>query len=140
MTVDAIQNGIVIDHIAAGEGMKIYDLLGLSSRGTPVAIMMHVSSGKMGQKDIIKIDGNEPINYDVIGYVDPGATVNVIREGNLVEKKRPGLPKKLVNVIHCKNPRCISTCEQELDQVFLLTDEKEKEYRCAYCETKAARL
>lgn len=140
MTVDSIQNGIVIDHIAAGAGMKLYRLLGLDAAEPPVAIMMNVSSKKLGRKDIIKIDGEIPINFDVIGYVDPGATVNIIRDGELAEKKQIGLPKKLINVIRCKNPRCISTCEQELDQVFLLTDGARKEYRCAYCETRAAVL
>ncbi len=140
MTVDSIQNGIVIDHIAAGAGMKLYRLLGLDAVEQPVAIMMNVTSRKLGKKDIIKIDGEIPINFDVIGYVDPGATVNIIRDGELAEKKRIGLPRKLVNVILCKNPRCISTCEQELDQVFILTDTTRKEYRCAYCETKAAVL
>ena len=138
MTVDSIQNGIVIDHIAAGSGMKLYELLGLNAAGVPVAIMMNVTSGKLGRKDIIKIDGEIPLNLDVIGYVDPGATVNVIRDGCLTEKKRIGMPEKLENVIRCKNPRCISTTEQELPQVFLLTDREKKEYRCAWCETKAA--
>ncbi len=140
MTVDSIQNGIVIDHIAAGAGMKLYDLLGLSTVEASVAIMMNVTSHKMGRKDIIKIDGEIPINFDVIGYVDPGATVNVIRAGELVEKKRMDLPERLVNVVRCKNPRCISTCEQELDQVFCLTNRATKEYRCLYCEAKAATL
>ena len=140
MNVDSIQNGIVIDHIAAGAGMKLYELLGLGRAETPVAIMMNVSSGKLGKKDIIKIDGEIPVNFDAIGYVDPGATVNVIRDGKLIEKKRIGLPKRLGNVIRCKNPRCISTCEQELDQVFALTDEAAREYRCVYCETRAAVL
>ena len=140
MTVDSIQNGIVIDHIAAGAGMKLYRLLGLDGTDCSVAIMMNVTSRKMGRKDIIKIDGFIPINFDVIGYVDPGATVNIIRDGELAEKKQIGLPKKLVNVIRCKNPRCISTCEQELDQVFCLTDAERREYRCAYCETRASVL
>jgi len=138
MTVDSIQNGLVIDHIAAGRGMKLYELLGLDAVAVPVAIMMNVSSGKLGRKDIIKIDGEIPLNLDVIGYVDPGATVNVIRDGELREKKRIGMPEKLENVIRCKNPRCVSTTEQELPQVFLLTDRKNKEYRCAWCETRAA--
>ena len=138
MTVDSIQNGIVIDHITAGRGMKIYELLGLHGVNVPVAMMMNVSSGKLGRKDIIKIDGEIPVNLDVIGYVDPGATVNVIREGLLAEKKRISMPERLENVIRCKNPRCVSTTEQELPQVFLLTDREKKEYRCAWCETKAA--
>ena len=138
MTVDSIQNGIVIDHIAAGRGMKIYELLGLAKLDVPVAMMMNVSSGKLGRKDIIKIDGEIPLNLDVIGYVDPGATVNVIQSGELKEKKRLALPTRLENVIRCKNPRCVSTTEQELPQVFLLTNPEQKEYRCAWCETRAA--
>lgn len=140
MTVDSIYNGIVIDHIAPGAGMKLYELLGLVRADVPVAIMMNVSSRKLGRKDIIKIDGALPVNFDAIGYVDPGATVNVIRDGKLAEKKQMGLPKRLVNVIRCKNPRCISTSEQELAQVFTLTDPENREYRCIYCETKAAGL
>ena len=138
MTVDSIQNGIVIDHIAAGRGMKLYELLGLNDAGVPVAIMMNVTSGKLGRKDIIKIDGDIPLNLDVIGYVDPSATVNVIRNGCLQEKKLIGMPERLENVIRCKNPRCISMTEQELPQVFQLTDRAKKEYRCAWCETRAA--
>ena len=138
MTVDSIRNGIVIDHIEAGKGMKLYELLNLAALDAPVAIMMNVTSRKLGRKDIIKIDADIPVNLDVIGYVDPGATVNIIREGSLAEKMNIEMPERLVNVIRCKNPRCISTCEQELDQVFVLTDRAHKEYRCAYCETKAA--
>ena len=138
MTVDSIQDGIVIDHIAAGCGMKLYRLLGLESLEAPVAMMTNVVSRKKGRKDIIKIDADIPVNFDVIGYVDPGATVNLIRHGELVEKKRMELPEQLVNVIACRNPRCISSCEQELDQVFRLADRSRKEYRCLYCETKAA--
>ena len=138
MTVDSIQDGIVIDHITAGRGMKIYELLGLQKAEVPVAMMMNVSSGKQGRKDIIKIDGDIPVNLDVIGYADPGATVNVIRAGRLIEKKRIEMPERLENVIRCRNPRCVSTTEQELPQVFLLTDREQKEYRCAWCETRAA--
>lgn len=137
MRVDGIQNGIVIDHITAGKGMKIYDLLGLKDKEYSVALMINVVSSKMGRKDIIKIDSVSPIDYDVIGYVDPGATVNTIKDGKLVEKAALKLPKKLVNVIKCKNPRCITSQEQELDQIFKLTDEGQKVYRCIYCETAA---
>ena len=137
MRVDAIQNGIVIDHITAGRGMQLYDLLGLESLGCPVALMMNAVSGKMGRKDIIKIDADIPVDLDVIGYVDPGATVNFIRDGALVEKRNIEMPKMLTNVIRCKNPRCITSVEQELDHVFKLTDAKNKVYRCIYCETKA---
>ena len=118
MRVDAIQNGIVIDHITAGKGMKIYDLLGLRDKEYSVALMLNVVSSKMGRKDIIKIDSVMPIDYDVIGYVDPGATVNIIKDGSLVEKTFVKLPKKLTNVIKCKNPRCITSVEQGLDQIF----------------------
>ena len=136
MNVDSIRDGIVIDHIAAGSGMKLYELLGLSSLDAPVAIMMNVSSHKLGRKDIIKIDAEIPINFDVIGYVDPGATVNVIRNGERVEKKTIDMPQTLTDVIRCKNPRCITSIEQGLDQVFVLTDKQKAVYRCKYCEEK----
>ncbi|MBP5727943.1 MAG: aspartate carbamoyltransferase regulatory subunit [Clostridia bacterium] len=138
MNVDSIRDGIVIDHIAAGGGMKLYRLLGLESLDVPVALITNVVSSKLGRKDIIKIDAAIPVNFDVIGFVDPGATVNIIRDGILKEKKQMGLPERLVNVLRCKNPRCISSCEQELDQVFRLANPGTKEYRCLYCETKAA--
>lgn len=140
MTVDSIQNGTVIDHIAAGGGMKLYHLLGLEKVEVPVAIMMNVTSHRLGRKDIIKIDGEIPLNFDVIGYVDPDATVNIIKDGKLREKKQMVLPAQLKNVLRCKNPRCISSTEQELPQLFLLSDRSSKEYRCAWCETKAAKL
>jgi len=137
MTVDAIQNGIVIDHLKAGSAMRLYELLGLSQPELTVAIMKNVPSRKLGRKDIIKIDGLRDVDLDVIGYVDPDATVNIIREGRLFEKKSIGAPEKLVNVLRCKNPRCITTTEQELKQIFVLSDRKTKTYRCIYCETKA---
>ena len=137
MNIDSIQNGIVIDHITAGRGMKLYELLGLEKLDCSVAIIKNVHSVKQGKKDIIKIDADIPVNLDVIGYVDPGVTVNVIRGGELIEKKRIDMPETLTNVIFCKNPRCITSCEQELKHVFVLTDRKHKVYRCLYCETKA---
>ena len=137
MKVDSIQNGVVIDHITAGRGMKLYHLLGLEELGCPVALITNVTSKKCGRKDIIKIDADIPVNLDVIGYVDPGATVNVIRGGELVEKAAIEMPSRLVNVIRCKNPRCITSCEQELEHIFKLTDRENKVYRCIYCETKA---
>ena len=140
MKIDSIVNGIVIDHIAAGRGMQLYKLLGLDKlENCSVAILMNVQSQKMGRKDIIKVDANIDLDLDAIGYVDPNATVNVICDGKLVEKKDIGLPEKLVNIIRCKNPRCISTTEQELTQVFVLTDRKTGVYRCRYCEAKADR-
>jgi aspartate carbamoyltransferase regulatory subunit len=99
-----------------------------------------VISQKRGRKDIIKIDADIPVNFDVIGYVDPGATVNVIRHGELSEKKQIGMPERLTNVLFCKNPRCITSCEQEIEHVFRLSDRGRKEYRCIWCETKAAEL
>ena len=137
MNIDAIRNGIVIDHITAGRGMKLYELLGLEKLDCSVAIIKNVHSEKMGKKDIIKIDADIPVNLDVIGYVDPGVSVNLIRDGKLVEKRRIDMPETLTNVIFCKNPRCISSCEQELRHVFKLTDRKNKVYRCLYCETLA---
>ena len=137
MNIDAIQNGIVLDHITAGKGMQLYDLLGLEKLDCSVAIIKNVVSKKQGRKDIIKIDADIPVNFDVIGYVDPGVIVNVIRDGKLVEKRSIDMPLLLTNVIFCKNPRCITTVEQELKHVFKLTDRENKVYRCIYCETRA---
>ena len=137
MNIDSIQTGIVIDHITAGRAMRLYELLDLGSLECSVAIIQHAVSRKMGRKDIIKIDADIPVNFDVIGYVDPSATVNIIREGKLVEKREIGMPGTLVNVIKCKNPRCITSTEQELDHVFRLTDRNRALYRCAYCDTAA---
>ena len=138
MNIDSIQNGVVIDHITAGRGMRLYELLRLQDLDCSVAMIRNVSSRKMGKKDIIKIDADIPINLDAIGYVDPNATVNIIRDGKLVEKKVIGLPERLTNVLFCKNPRCITTTEQELNHVFRLTDPAHRVYRCLYCETKAS--
>ena len=137
MHIDSITNGVVIDHITAGRGMKLYDLLGLDNTDCSVAIIKNVSSKKMGKKDIIKIDADIPINFDVIGYVDPGITVNIIKDGKLYEKRAIKTPDTLKNVIKCKNPRCITSIERELDHVFKLTDKENYVYRCLYCETKA---
>lgn len=138
MKIDSIVNGIVIDHIAAGRGMRLYQLLGLDKlNGCSVAIIMNVHSRKLGRKDMIKIDAAIDLDLDAIGYVDPNATVNVIQNGLLAEKKEIGLPEQLINIIHCKNPRCITTTEQELAQIFRLTDREKGIYRCRYCETKA---
>ncbi len=137
MNIDSIQNGIVIDHISAGRGMRLYELLDLGSLECSVAIIKNVHSEKLGKKDIIKIDADIPVNLDVIGYVDPGATVNIIRDGVLAEKRAIEMPELLTNVIYCKNPRCITQVEQELKHVFRLADREQKIYRCIYCETKA---
>ena len=137
MNIDSIQNGVVIDHITAGQGMKLYHLLKLDETDLSVAIIRNVVSRKRGKKDIIKIDADIPVNLDVIAYVDPGATVNIIRNGALVEKRQMELPEMLTDVLTCKNPRCITSTEQELKHVFRLTDRENKVYRCIYCETKA---
>ncbi|MCI6574815.1 MAG: aspartate carbamoyltransferase regulatory subunit [Actinomycetaceae bacterium] len=146
MNIDEIYNGVVIDHIRAGRGMRLYELLKLGELSASVAIIQRVQSAKMGTKDIIKIDADMPVDLDVIAYVDPGATVNIIHAGQLVEKRVLSLPQRLVDVIKCKNPRCITTTEQELPHIFALADsgsaaqagaEAAPVYRCLYCETKA---
>ncbi len=137
MNIDSIQNGVVIDHITAGNGMKLYQLLGLDSLDVSVAIIKNVVSRKMGKKDIIKIDADIPVDFQVIGYVDPGATLNIIRDGQLVSKQAVEMPDRLVGVIRCYNPRCITSTEQELKQIFKLTDREKRVYRCIYCETAA---
>lgn len=137
MNIDSITNGFVIDHITAGRGMRLYELLGLDNLDCSVAIIRNVGSKKMGKKDIIKIDADISIDIAIIGYVDPGVTVNVIKNGVLVEKKTIELPEMLTNVIQCKNPRCITSTEQEINHVFKLTDREKGDYRCIYCETKA---
>lgn len=137
MKIDSIKNGIVIDHIKAGQSMKLYKLLELDRLDCSVAIIKNVNSGKMGKKDIIKIDSDINVDLDLLGYIDSDITVNVIRDGVLSEKKHLTLPDRLVNVLKCKNPRCITSVEQEIDHVFILADEETREYRCVYCETKA---
>lgn len=136
MNIDSIKNGIVIDHIEAGKGMEIYNLLELDALNCSVAIIKNASSTKMGRKDIIKIDAAINLDMDILGFVAPDATVDIIRDGILVDKKKMSLPEKLTNVIYCKNPRCITSTEQELPHIFNLTSEKAREYRCIYCEVK----
>lgn len=138
MNIDSIKNGIVIDHIPAGSGMKLYELLRLGKLDCPVAIIKNAASSAMGKKDIIKIDADIPVNLDIIGYVAPNVTINIIRDGTLCEKRAISLPTTLKNVIKCKNPRCITSTEQEIDHVFRLEDAKNRVYRCIYCETKAS--
>jgi len=139
MTIDSIKNGIVIDHITAGKAMDLYQILGLGELDCSVAILKNVVSAKLGRKDIIKIDRNLDLDWDLIGYVDPNITVNIIREGEQVEKRLLKLPETVTNVIRCRNPRCITSVEQELPQVFKLTDRENRIYRCLYCETQAGR-
>lgn len=139
MIIDAISNGIVIDHISAGKAMELYTILGLDKLDCSVALLKNVTSDKLGRKDIIKIDSILDLDWDVIGYVDPGITVNIIKDGKRTEKRQLNLPERITNVIRCKNPRCITSVEQELPQVFALTDPEKRIYRCIYCETKAER-
>ena len=137
MNIDSIKNGFVIDHIPAGKAMEIYKLLSLDKLSCPVAMIMNAVSRRMGRKDMIKIDADIDIDTDVIGYITPGATVNVIKNSERVDKRTLSLPDTLTNVIFCKNPRCISSTEQELPHIFRLTDKEHRVYRCIYCETRA---
>ena len=137
MIIDSIKNGIVIDHITAGKGMELYNILKLGERDCAVALLQNVVSSKFGRKDIIKIEGVMEVDWDLVGYVDPNITVNIIRDGESVEKRQLKLPETITDVIHCKNPRCITSIEQELQQVFKLTDREKRVYRCLYCETQA---
>ncbi len=137
MRVDAIKNGLVIDHITAGKAMEIVGLLKLDELDCPIAIIKNAPSKRLIKKDIIKIDADIELNFEILGYIDPDVTVNVNKNGEIVEKKHAPLPETLNNVISCKNPRCISSCEQELPHIFKLTDRENRVYRCLYCETKA---
>ena len=137
MNIDSIKRGIVIDHIRAGYSMTIYNLLGLDQLNSTVAIIKNVKSKKMGRKDIIKVDADIDIDLDVLGYIDPDVTVNIIKNGRLAQKKKLELPERLVGVIKCGNPRCITSTERELDHIFNLTDRQNRIYRCAYCEAKS---
>lgn len=137
MKVDSIIKGIVIDHIPAGKGMEIYELLELDNLECQVALIKNAPSRKMGKKDIIKIDSDFEVNFDILGFVDPLITVNIIKNGTIVEKKTIELPEQITNVLKCKNPRCISATEQELPHIFKLADRENGVYRCLYCETKA---
>ncbi len=134
LNIESLQNGIVIDHITAGKGMKVYELLGLSELDCCVAVIQNARSQKFGKKDIIKIDAMFEVNLEVLGFVSENATVSIIKNGTRVDKKKIVLPKKLVNVVKCKNPRCISFVEEDLEQVFVLSKESDRKYRCVYCE------
>ncbi|MBQ3183538.1 MAG: aspartate carbamoyltransferase regulatory subunit [Clostridia bacterium] len=137
MNIDSIKNGYVIDHIKPGMALEIYRILDLGRLDCHLAIIKNAVSGKMGKKDIIKIDEMIELDLNVLGYIDPGITVNVVKNGEIVDKRHLELPEKITNVIKCKNPRCITSCEQELDHVFKLTDRENRVYRCIYCESKA---
>ena len=137
LNVGALNEGVVLDHIKAGKAMDIYRYLKLDKMDCQVAIIKNARSLKLGRKDIIKIECPiDQVNLDVLGFIDHSITVNIIRNEEIVEKKNLTLPKKLVNIIHCKNPRCITSIEQELEHVFFLADEEKEIYRCKYCEEK----
>lgn len=137
MNIDSIKNGIVIDHITAGNGMKLYQLLNLDELDCSVAIIKNVGSFKTTKKDIIKIDADIDIDMNILGYVDPDVTINIIKDGKVFDKKKIDLPETLTNVIFCKNPRCITSTENEIDHIFKMSDSQCRVYRCVYCETKA---
>ena len=136
MNIDSIQNGVVLDHICAGKSMDIYRDLQLDKLECPVAIIKNARSARMGSKDMIKIDSPMELDLDILGYIDPNITVNMIRDGKRVEKKHLAPPQKLVNIIRCKNPRGITSVEPQLDAFFLRSDRKTNRYRCAYCESE----
>ncbi len=137
MIINPIENGIVIDHIKAGKGMELYKALHLGELECSVAIIKNANSVKMGKKDIIKIDEVIDLDFEILGYIDPNITVNVIKNGVNEKRTQIKAPERIKNVIKCKNPRCITTVEQELDHIFKLTDRENMIYRCIYCESKA---
>lgn len=137
LNISGLSEGIVLDHIEAGKSLDIYYNLGLDKLECQVAIIKNARSNKMGRKDIIKIEGMmDHLDLQVLGYIDHNITVNIIRDNKIVEKKALKLPKKITNVIHCRNPRCITSIEQDLPHVFYLSDAKSETYRCMYCEEK----
>ena len=137
MNIGQIKDGIVLDHISAGNSMNIYNVLHLDKLDCTVALIKNAESAKMTKKDIIKISTLMDIDLDILGYLDPGITVNIIRDGEVAERRHVALPQRVVNVIKCKNPRCITSVEREIVHEFKLTDPAKKVYRCIYCEQKA---
>ena len=135
MNIDSIKNGIVIDHIQAKKGLEIYNALKLGELDCSVAIITNARSEKMGRKDIIKIDKSIDLDLDILGYLDSNITINIIKDDERIQKYHVKLPKQIENVIKCKNPRCITSTEQDLKQIFVLADEKKKTYICKYCES-----
>ncbi|HBC27976.1 MAG TPA: aspartate carbamoyltransferase regulatory subunit [Ruminococcaceae bacterium] len=134
LNIDSLEKGIVIDHIKAGTALKLYNLLGLDALDCCVAVIKNARSSKYGKKDIIKIDGKTDLNLDILGFIDHNITINVINQGKIVEKRSPVLPKIVKNVIKCKNPRCITSVEKNIDHIFQLCDDETQRYRCIYCE------
>ena len=137
MKVTAVNNGVVIDHITAGKCMKLYQFLDLDHVDATIALIKNAPSQKMGKKDIIKIDTELELDLDALGYIDPNVTINIVKDGVCVKKVHQQLPERLTNIIQCKNPRCITSVEQEIPHIFKLTDREKGEYRCIYCESKA---
>ena len=137
MIIGQIKEGIVLDHITAGNSMNIYNVLNLGKLDCSVALIQNAESSKMGKKDIIKIGTPMEIDLDILGYLDPGITVNIIKDGTVAERRKLALPQRVVGVIKCKNPRCITSVEREIVHEFKLTDPSKKVYRCIYCEQKA---
>ena len=139
MIIGQIKDGIVLDHITAGQGKRIYDILNLSKLNCTVAMIERAESPKMGSKDIIKIGQVLDIDFDVLGYIDPDITINIMRDGQVTERRKLTMPERVVGVLKCKNPRCITSVEQELVHEFKLTDPANRVYRCIYCEQKASK-
>lgn len=135
MNIDAIKNGYVIDHIKVGNAMKIYDVLNLNELDCQVALITNAKSKKNKVKDIIKIAELVDIDFDKIASIDSNVTINIVKNNKIIEKKKLELPRELINIYKCKNPRCITTIERGLDQIFVLTDKENNIYRCKYCET-----
>lgn len=136
MNIDSIKNGYVIDHISAGHAMKIYDYLKLGDLDCSVAMIMNARSTKMGKKDIIKIDQKVKIDFDVLGYIDPNITINVIENDKKVKKFHPELKNELIDIVKCKNPRCITSVERGLKHICILKDKENAKYRCKYCDSE----
>ena len=139
MIIGQIKDGIVLDHITAGRGMEIYKILNLDKLNCTVAMIERAVSPKMGRKDIIKVDQLIDLDFDVLGYMDPGITVNIIKDGEVAERINLALPERVVDVLKCKNPRCITSTEQEIVHEFKLTDPEKQIYRCIYCDQKASK-
>ena len=139
MIIGQIKDGIVLDHITAGRGMEIYNILGLDKLDCTVAIVKNADSVKMGEKDIIKIATKLDLDLDVLGYIDPGITVNHIEDGKRAKQEKLSLPKTVTDIIKCKNPRCITSCEQELKHEFRLVNAEKQTYRCIYCDSEVSR-
>lgn len=136
MNIDGVTTGIVLDHIKAGKSMQIYNYLRLDKLDCSVAVVQNVESSKYGKKDIIKIDDEIELDFEMLGYIDSNITVNRVKDGKLLKKEHLELPETLTDVIKCKNPRCITSVEQEITHVFKLADREKKIYRCAYCDVE----